>query len=145
MKPKFLSVRSTSAEGAHDPARRKRPRSLRRFRAAGLSWPLADDVTEEALAQKLYGAAGSKQGHRRHGEPLESMASEIGVGLAVLAVAKTEQRLKRDAEQRRREEERRRRELVERAKHVADSGGSRPSFRFEVAHHSDLMSPTVPM
>jgi hypothetical protein len=48
------------------------------------------------------------------------MASEIGVGLAVLAAAKTEQRLKREAEERRREEERRRRELVERAKHIED-------------------------
>lgn len=51
---------------------------------------------------------------------LETMASEIGVGLAVLAAAKTEQRLKREAEQRRREEERRRREQVERAKHIED-------------------------
>jgi hypothetical protein len=51
---------------------------------------------------------------------LENMASEIGVGLAVLAAAKTEQRLRRDAEERRREEERCRRELVERAKHIED-------------------------
>jgi hypothetical protein len=51
---------------------------------------------------------------------LETMASEIGVGLAVLAAAKTEQRLKREAEERRREEERRRRELAERAKHIED-------------------------
>lgn len=51
---------------------------------------------------------------------LENMASEIGVGLAVLAAAKTEQRLKREAEERRREEERRRRELAERAKHIED-------------------------
>src|SRR5579875_1637038 len=41
-------------------------------------------------------------------------------GLAVLAAAKTEQRLKREAEERRREEERRRRELAERAKHIED-------------------------
>lgn len=51
---------------------------------------------------------------------LENMASEIGVGLAVLAATKTEQRLKREAEERRREEERRRRELAERAKHIED-------------------------
>lgn len=51
---------------------------------------------------------------------LENMASEIGVGLAVLAAAKTEQRLTREAEERRRQEERRRRELVERAKHIED-------------------------
>jgi hypothetical protein len=51
---------------------------------------------------------------------LENMASEIGVGLAVLAAAKTEQRLKRQAEQRRAEEERRRRELAARVKHIED-------------------------
>lgn len=51
---------------------------------------------------------------------LENMASDIGVGLAVLAAAKTEQRLKREAEQRRIEEERRRRELATRAKHIED-------------------------
>src|SRR6185437_7531463 len=51
---------------------------------------------------------------------LENMASDIGVGLAVLAVAKTEQRLKREAEQRRIEEERRRHELATRIKHVED-------------------------
>jgi hypothetical protein len=41
---------------------------------------------------------------------LENMASDIAVGLAVLAAAKTEQRLKREGEQRRIEDERRRRE-----------------------------------
>ncbi|HEY7301778.1 MAG TPA: hypothetical protein VH684_28135 [Xanthobacteraceae bacterium] len=49
---------------------------------------------------------------------LENMASDIAVGLAVLAAAKTEQRLEREAEQRRIEEERRRRELAARAKHI---------------------------
>src|SRR5690606_38879570 len=44
----------------------------------------------------------------------------VGVGLAVLAAAKTEQRLKTEAEERRREEARRRRELAERAKHIED-------------------------
>jgi transposase len=43
--------------------------TLKRFEAAGLTWPLAEDVSEEALEQRLYGAAGSKQGHRRHTEP----------------------------------------------------------------------------
>jgi hypothetical protein len=28
---------------------------------------------------------------------------------------------------------------------AADSDGCRPSFRFDVAHHSDLMSPTIPI
>ncbi|WP_081159291.1 hypothetical protein [Ensifer aridi] len=51
---------------------------------------------------------------------LENMASDIAVGLAVLAAAKTEDRLRREAEQRKIEEERRRRELVARIKHVED-------------------------
>ena len=51
---------------------------------------------------------------------LENIAGEIGVGLAVLAAAKTEQRLRREAEQRRVEEERRRRELAARIKHIED-------------------------
>ena len=51
---------------------------------------------------------------------LENMASDIAVGLAVLATAKTEQRLKREAEQRKIEEDRRRRELAARIKHIED-------------------------
>ena len=51
---------------------------------------------------------------------LENMASEIGVALAVLAAAKVEQRLRREAEHRRIEEERRQRELAARVKHVED-------------------------
>jgi transposase len=43
--------------------------TLRRFAAAGLTWPLAEDVTEEALEARLYGAVGSRQGQRRHAEP----------------------------------------------------------------------------
>lgn len=51
---------------------------------------------------------------------LENMASDIAVGLAVLAAAKTEQRLKREAEQRRVEEERRRCKLAARVKYIED-------------------------
>src|SRR5215471_10604452 len=51
---------------------------------------------------------------------LENMASDIAVGLAVLAAAKTEQRLKHEAEQWRIEEERWRRELAARIKHIED-------------------------
>jgi len=51
---------------------------------------------------------------------LENMAGDIAVGLAVLAAAKTEERLKREAEQRRIEEERLRRELAARIKHIED-------------------------
>jgi transposase-like protein len=43
--------------------------TVKRFEAAGLAWPLSDDVTEDALEASLYGAAGTKQGHRRVAEP----------------------------------------------------------------------------
>jgi len=36
---------------------------------SGLTWPLADDMTDEALEDRLYANAGTKQGHRRHAEP----------------------------------------------------------------------------
>ncbi|MGX7873150.1 hypothetical protein ACVDG5_010450 [Mesorhizobium sp. ORM6] len=48
------------------------------------------------------------------------MASDIAVGLAVLAAAKMEERLRREAEQRRADEDRRRRELAARIKHIED-------------------------
>jgi transposase len=43
--------------------------TLNRFRAAGLSWPLPEELTDVALEAKLFGAAGNKQGHRRQTEP----------------------------------------------------------------------------
>jgi hypothetical protein len=55
---------------------------------------------------------------------LENMASDIGVGLAVLAAAKTAQRLRAEAEQRRIEEERRLRELALRARHIEERRAS---------------------
>jgi len=51
---------------------------------------------------------------------LENMASDIAVGLAVLAAAKTEQRLRWEARQRQIEAERRRRELAARIKRIED-------------------------
>lgn len=51
---------------------------------------------------------------------LENMASDIAVGLAVLAAAKTGERLRRELEQRRIEEERRRRERAARVKPTQD-------------------------
>jgi transposase len=43
--------------------------TLKRFAAAGLSWPLPDEVTDATLEARLYRAAGKKQGHRRQVEP----------------------------------------------------------------------------
>jgi transposase len=40
-----------------------------RIAAAGLSWPLPDDLTDAVLEEQLYGHAGTKQGHRRRAEP----------------------------------------------------------------------------
>ena len=43
--------------------------TLQRAAEAGLSWPLSDDLTDVVLEEPLYGAAGTKQGHRRLTEP----------------------------------------------------------------------------
>ena len=37
--------------------------SLKRAPAAGLAWPLADDVTDDVLEQRLFGRAGVATGH----------------------------------------------------------------------------------
>lgn len=38
--------------------------TIDRFRAAGLSWPLPDEMTDAALETQLYTLVGTKQGHR---------------------------------------------------------------------------------
>jgi hypothetical protein len=43
--------------------------TIRRFEAAGLSWPLADDVTDTVLEDRLFAGAGAKPGQRRRAEP----------------------------------------------------------------------------
>lgn len=43
--------------------------TIRRFQAAGLSWPLPEAMTDAALEAKLFADAGTKQGHRRQVEP----------------------------------------------------------------------------
>ncbi len=55
---------------------------------------------------------------------LETMASDIVVGVAVLAAAKKEDRLRREEEARQREDERRRRNLVLREQHVEERRGA---------------------
>jgi transposase len=42
---------------------------IERFDRAGLAWPLSLDVTDADLETRLYGEAGTKQGHRRRPEP----------------------------------------------------------------------------
>lgn len=70
----------------------------------------------------LYLRGGTPRRSFRDGKTqrLENMANAIAVGLAVLAAAKTEDRLWREADARRAEEERQRRELAARRKHIND-------------------------
>src|SRR5947208_12417046 len=43
--------------------------TLKRLTVAGLSWPLPAELTDAALEEQLFTAAGKKQGHRRRAEP----------------------------------------------------------------------------
>jgi transposase len=43
--------------------------TIRRFQAAGLSWPLPEELTDAGLEARLFPDAGTKQGHRRQVEP----------------------------------------------------------------------------
>src|SRR5438094_1953256 len=43
--------------------------TIKRFQAAGLSWPLPEELTDAALEAALFAEAGTKQGHRRQVEP----------------------------------------------------------------------------
>jgi transposase len=42
---------------------------LKRAAAAGLAWPLADDLTDDALERGLFGRVGAPTGQRRRVEP----------------------------------------------------------------------------
>jgi transposase len=62
--------------------------NLKRAAAAGLAWPLADDVTDAVLEQRLYGRAGVATGQRRRFEPdWAALARELkrpGVTMMIL-------------------------------------------------------------
>ena len=62
--------------------------NLKRAAAAGLAWPLADDVTDETLETRLFGRAGVAQGQRRRAEPdWAALARELkrpGVTMTIL-------------------------------------------------------------
>jgi transposase len=62
--------------------------NLKRAAAAGLAWPLADDVTDEALERQLFGRAGVTQGQRRRvGPDWAALARELkrpGVTMTIL-------------------------------------------------------------
>src|SRR6202166_4060014 len=61
---------------------------LARANAAGLGWPLASDLTDEALEQLLFPAPSNKLGARRHPEPdwalLVREMKRPGVSLSIL-------------------------------------------------------------
>ena len=62
--------------------------ALKRAKAAGLSWPLPDELTDAALEDRLFKRSGAKTGQRRRPEPdWEKLARELkrpGVNLAIL-------------------------------------------------------------
>ena len=46
--------------------------TIHRFEAAGLTWPLSDDITDAVLEARLFASAGASpgtRGHRRQAEP----------------------------------------------------------------------------
>ena len=61
---------------------------LRRATAAGLTWPVGDEVTDDALEQRLFGRAGIAPGQRRRAEPdWAALARELkrpGVTMTIL-------------------------------------------------------------
>ena len=62
--------------------------NLKRAAAAGLAWPLADDVTDDALELQLFGRGGIATGQRRRVEPdWAALARELkrpGVTMMIL-------------------------------------------------------------
>jgi transposase len=62
--------------------------NLNRAKAAGLSWPLPGELTDDVLEQRLFARAGARRGFRRRAEPdWASLACELkrpGVNLTVL-------------------------------------------------------------
>ena len=62
--------------------------NLKRAAAAGLAWPLAEGVTDDALERELFGRAGVAQGQRRRVEPdWAALARELkrpGVTMTIL-------------------------------------------------------------
>jgi transposase len=62
--------------------------NLNRAKAAGLSWPLPGELTDDLLEQRLFARAGVRRGFRRRAEPdWASLACELkrpGVNLTVL-------------------------------------------------------------
>ena len=61
--------------------------NLRRAAAAGLAWPLADEITDEALERRLFGRAGTPSGQRRRVQPdWASLARELKRPCVTMAI-----------------------------------------------------------
>ena len=106
---------------------RKRERDIRsgNWAASWLSRPTFPEWDYHPTGQLSFElehayVAGSPRRTFKDGkvQRVEDMAGEIAVGIAVLAAAKTQARLEREAARRREEEQRRLREQAARAKHV---------------------------
>ncbi len=71
----MLRLRLDAGLAAREVARRTEvvpstPREMfQRFGRSGLSWPLPLELSDPDLETRLYGPAGTKQGHRRRAEP----------------------------------------------------------------------------
>ncbi|WP_195904224.1 transposase, partial [Microvirga lotononidis] len=62
--------------------------AIQRAKAAGLAWPLPEDLTDAALEEKLFARAGTRVGTRRRPEPdwahLVQELKRPGVSIAIL-------------------------------------------------------------
>jgi hypothetical protein len=62
--------------------------AIQRAKAAGLAWPLPEDLTDTALEEKLFARAGARIGTRRRPEPdwahLVQEFKRPGVSIAIL-------------------------------------------------------------
>lgn len=122
----------TDAEQAKQEAwERKRDRALRRNSWDGIFFdsPSFSDWDYHPTGQLSFeleqvyvfrGASPRRSFRDAKVQRLENMASDIAVGLAVLAAAKTDERLRREADQRKADEERQRRERTARIRHIED-------------------------
>src|ERR1700734_962507 len=75
--------------------------NLKRAAAAGLAWPLADDVTDEVLEQRLFGragGAGAEAARRDDDDPVGGISGNQSRGLRLQPVLRPAARLRASAE-----------------------------------------------
>jgi len=125
---------STAKELAEEEARQKRLERRWRNPArwddddVGFNWNLPPEwdyhptgqIAFELEHKYLLGTSPRRLFKDAKIQRLENMASDIAVGIAVMAAALKDDRLKREEQERQREEARRQRELLLRQKHIAE-------------------------